>query len=91
MILLYEASKSFMMAIKAFMKLSEAAQRSVKIKIKVSFYFNTAEMHGTGRVNIKLETKRRILSWNKKLWNLYRKQNDELSIPDAKAKEYTCF
>ena len=51
-----------MMAIKAFMKLSEAAQRSVKIKIKVSFYFNATEMHGTGRVNIKLETKRRILS-----------------------------
>ena len=51
-----------MMAIKAFIKLSEAAQRSVKIKIKVSFYFNTTEMHGTGRVNIKLETKRRILS-----------------------------
>ena len=36
------ASKGFMKALKAFIKPFEAPQRSVKIKISLNFYFNTA-------------------------------------------------
>ena len=35
------ASKAFMKAFKTFIKPFETPQRSVKIKIKVNFYFNT--------------------------------------------------
>ena len=35
------ASKGFMRAFKAFIKPSEAPQRSVKIKIQLNFHFNT--------------------------------------------------
>ena len=38
-ILLCAASKGFMKAFKAFIKPSEAQQRSVKIKIHVNFFF----------------------------------------------------
>ena len=42
--LLCGASKSFMKGLKAFIKPSEAPQRSVKIKMKVNFYFNTTSL-----------------------------------------------
>ena len=38
--LLYGASKCFTKALKALMKPYEAPQGSIKIKIKVNFYFN---------------------------------------------------
>ena len=40
--LLCGISKGFMNSLKAFIKPSEAPQRSVKIKISLNFYFNTA-------------------------------------------------
>ena len=40
-------------AFKAFMKLFEAPQRSVKIKFSLNFYFSTTfRKHGAGMVNI---------------------------------------
>ena len=38
--LLCDASKGFMKALKAFIKSFETLERSAKIKISVSFYFN---------------------------------------------------
>ena len=46
--LLCGASKSFMKALKAFIKPCEAPQRSVKIKIYVNFYLNTTLRNARG-------------------------------------------
>ena len=49
--LLYGASKGFMKDFKVFMKPFAVSQRSVKIKIQISFYFNASEMHRAEKIN----------------------------------------
>ena len=49
-----EASKSFMKALKAFIKPFETPQRKVKIKIQLNFYFNTTFRKCTRRLGLKI-------------------------------------
>ena len=50
-VLLCGVSKGFMKTFRAFRKLFEAPQRSVKIEIQVTFYFmQLSEMNGAERV-----------------------------------------
>ena len=51
---LYGASKGFMKVFKAFIKLFEASQRSVKKKFNLIILIQLSEMSGAGRVKIKI-------------------------------------
>ena len=52
-----------MNAFKAFVKPFQAPQKSVKIKLKLNFILlQFSEMHGAGRVNVRLRTQVSVTS-----------------------------